>query len=95
MSSHKLILSWFNGGCMARNYKKEYAARREYLKAYRKKNKDKDKMRTRARRKMKCSGGKEVDHKDNNPKNNKRSNLKCVSRKKNRAKGARKTNSKR
>ena len=66
---------------MARNYKKEYAARREYLKAYRKKNKDKDKMRTRARRKMKCSGGKEVDHKDNNPKNNKRSNLRCVSRK--------------
>jgi hypothetical protein len=63
---------------MARNYKKEYAARREYLKAYRKKNKDK-----------------EVDHVDNNANNNNRSNLKCVSRKKNRAKGARKTNSKR
>ena len=80
---------------MARNYKKEYAARREYLKSYRRKNKDKDKMRTRARRKMNCPAGKEVDHKDNNPKNNNRSNLKCVSRKTNRAKGARKTNSKR
>jgi hypothetical protein len=80
---------------MARNHKKEYAARREYLKAYRRKNKDKDKMRTRARRKMKCGPGKEVDHVDNNAKNNKRSNLKCVSRKKNRQKGAKKTNSKR
>ena len=80
---------------MARNYKKEYAARREYLKAYRKKNKDKDKMRTRARRKMNCGSGKEVDHVDNNANNNNRSNLKCVSRKSNRAKGARKTNSKR
>jgi hypothetical protein len=80
---------------MARDHKKEYAARREYLKAYRRKNKDKDKMRTRARRKMKCGPGKEVDHVDNNAKNNKRSNLKCVSRKKNRQKGAKKTNSKR
>ena len=26
----------------SRNWKKEYAARKEYLKAYRKKNKDKD-----------------------------------------------------
>ena len=52
-------------------------------------------MRTRARRKMKCGPGKEVDHKDNNPKNNNRSNLKCIPRKKNRQKGARKTNSKR
>jgi len=52
-------------------------------------------MRTRARRKMKCGAGKEVDHVDNNAKNNNRSNLKCVSRKKNRQKGAKKTNSKR
>jgi hypothetical protein len=80
---------------MARNHKKEYAARKEYLKSYRRKNKDKDKMRTRARRKMKCGKGKEVDHIDNNAKNNNRSNLKCVSRKKNRQKGAKKTNSKR
>ena len=28
---------------MARNHKKEYAARKEYLKSYRRKNKDKDK----------------------------------------------------
>ena len=78
-----------------RNHKKEYAARKEYLKAYRRKNKDNDASRTRARRKMKCGEGKEVDHKDNNPKNNNRSNLKCISRKKNRQKGAKKTNSKR
>ena len=36
---------------MARNYKKEYA-RREYPKAYRRKNKDKDASRARAKRKM-------------------------------------------
>ena len=78
-----------------RNWKKEYAARKEYLKSYRRKNKDKDKMRKRASRKMKCGKGKEVDHIDNNPKNNNRKNLKCVSRKKNRQKGAKKTNSKR
>ena len=36
-----------------RNWKKEYAARKEYLKSYRRKNKDKDKMRKRASRKMK------------------------------------------
>ena len=39
--------------------------------------------------------GKEVDHVDNNAKNNNRSNLKCISRKANRQKGAKKTNSKR
>ena len=78
-----------------RNWKKEYAARKEYLKSYRRKNKDKDKMRKRASRKMKCGAGKEVDHIDNNPKNNNRKNLKCISRKKNRQKGAKKTNSKR
>ena len=80
---------------MARDHKKEYAARREYLKAYRKKNKVNDKMRARAKRKMKCPSGKEVDHVDNNPRNNNRSNLKCVSRKSNRQKGAKKTNAKR
>ena len=62
----------------SRNWKKEYAARKEYLKAYRKKNKDKDASRTAARRKLKCGKGKEIDHKDSNPKNNNRSNLKCI-----------------
>ena len=80
---------------MARDYKAEYAKRAPYLKRYRKANKDKDASRTRARRKMKCGAGKEVDHKDGNPKNNNRENLKCVSRLKNRQKGARKTNRKR
>ena len=78
-----------------RNHKKEYAARKEYLKAYRKRTQSKNTSRKRAARKMKCGKGKEVDHKDNNAHNNNRSNLKCISRKKNRQKGARKTNSKR
>tara|TARA_B100000085_G_scaffold187378_1_gene171338 strand:- start:401 stop:643 length:243 start_codon:yes stop_codon:yes gene_type:complete len=80
---------------MARDHKAEYAKRATYLKRYRKANKDKDASRTRARRKMKCGAGKEVDHKDGNPQNNNRENLKCVSRLKNRQKGARKTNRKR
>jgi len=78
-----------------RDYKKEYAARRTYLKNYRRKHREEDKHRTRARRSLKCGKGKEVDHIDNNPKNNNRKNLKCVSRKTNRRKGAKKTNSKR
>jgi hypothetical protein len=76
-----------------RNHKKEYAQRREYLKAYRRKHKDKDASRARAKRSMSCPKGKEVDHKDNNANNNNRSNLRCISRKKNRQKGAKKTNS--
>jgi hypothetical protein len=39
--------------------------------------------------------GYEVDHKDNNPNNNAKENLKIIPRKANRAKGARKTNAKR
>lgn len=42
--------------------------------------------RNKARRKAKCKKGQEVHHKDMNPKNNKRSNLKCVSKKTNRRK---------
>ena len=80
---------------MARNHKAEYARRRTYLKAYRKKNQADNTSRKRAARKMKCAKGMEVDHKDNNPRNNNRKNLKCVSRLANRRKGARKTNSKR
>ena len=76
-----------------RNHKREYAQRREKKIAYRRAHKEEDKYRARARRAMKCGKGKEVDHIDGNPKNNNRSNLKCVSRKSNRAKGARKVNS--
>ena len=79
---------------MARDWKAEYKARAEYLKAYRRKNKDKDASRARARRSMgNIPPGHEVDHKDGNPMNNSRENLKIVPRKTNRAKGARKTNS--
>lgn len=41
--------------------------------------------RNKAARKIKCPKGKEAHHKDNNPKNNKRSNLKCLTKKKNRS----------
>ena len=78
---------------MARDWKAEYKARAEYLKNYRRKNKDKDASRARARRLMgNIPAGHEVDHKDGNPMNNSRENLKIVPRKVNRAKGARKTN---
>lgn len=80
---------------MERDFKQEYANRSTYLKRYRKANKKKDASRTRARRSMKCGRGMEVDHVDGNPMNNNRNNLKCVSRKSNRQKGARKTNAKR
>ena len=41
--------------------------------------------RNKAARKVKCAKGKEVHHKDGNPRNNKRSNLRCMSKKKNRS----------
>jgi hypothetical protein len=81
---------------MARDWKAEYKARAEYLKAYRRKNKDKDAARARARRSMgNIPSGHEVDHVDGNPMNNAKDNLRIIPRKANRAKGARKTNSKR
>jgi hypothetical protein len=77
-----------------RNWKKEYAARAEYLISYRRAHKKEDAARHRARRKMNnIPAGHEVDHKDNNPNNNAKGNLRIVPRKQNRQKGARKTNS--
>jgi hypothetical protein len=40
--------------------------------------------RNKARRIAKCGKGKEAHHKDGNPRNNKRSNIKCLTKKKNR-----------
>ena len=78
---------------MARDWKAEYKARAEYLKDYRRKHRKQDASRARARRSMgNIPDGHEVDHKDGNPMNKSRENLKIVPRKQNRAKGARKTN---
>lgn len=60
---------------------------------YGKKHKDKNRARKRARRLMEKAGkvrkgdGKEVDHKDGNPKNNGRKNLRVMSRSANRRRG--------
>ena len=81
---------------MARDWKKEYRDRASYLKEYRRAHRPQDAARARARRSMgNIPSGYEVDHKDNNPMNNSRDNLRIVPRKVNRAKGARKTNAKR
>ena len=78
---------------MARDWKAEYKARATYLKDYRRAHKEEDASRHRARRSMgNIPAGYEVDHKDNNPNNNAKENLKIIPRKANRAKGARKTN---
>jgi hypothetical protein len=78
---------------MARDWKAEYKARATYLKAYRKDHKKEDAARHRARRSMgNIPAGYEVDHKDSNPNNNAKDNLRIIPRKANRAKGARKTN---
>jgi hypothetical protein len=79
---------------MARDWKAEYKARASYLKNYRRAHRTEDASRARARRSMgDIPTGHEVDHKDNNPMNNSRDNLRIIPRKANRAKGARKTNS--
>ena len=78
---------------MARDWKAEYKARATYLKDYRRAHKEEDASRHRARRSMgNIPAGYEVDHKDSNPNNNAKENLKIIPRKANRAKGARKTN---
>lgn len=71
---------------MARDYKKEY---REYHGT--EEQKKRRAGRNAARRKMEKEGkvrkgdGKDVDHKDRNPKNNSKSNLRVQSKSKNRA----------
>jgi hypothetical protein len=62
-----------------RNYRKEYDDFHG-----KKKQREERSSRNKARRKKSCPKGKEVHHKDSNPKNNKSSNLKCLTRKKNR-----------
>jgi hypothetical protein len=72
---------------MARDYKKEYAARADKIKAYRRAHKADDAARARARRSMgKIPAGHEVDHVDGNPQNNAKDNLRIVPRKVNRRK---------
>ena len=82
---------------MARDYKKE---RRDYYgygpassvtpEQRRHRQEMASRKRARAAVKKRCGGiskGKEVDHKDGNPRNNKSSNLRVISRSANRAKG--------
>ncbi len=70
-----------------RNYRKEY----KKFQSSKKSKKDRA-SRNRARRLLIRSGrahkgdGKDVDHHDGNPRNNRRSNLRVISKKKNRAK---------
>jgi len=70
---------------MARNYRKEYD--NYHSKPEQRKNRS---SRNKARRKLAKAGyklkGKDVDHKDGNPRNNGRSNLSVVSKSYNRSK---------
>ena len=72
---------------MARDYKKEYAATQGTTKG----KKDRA-ARNKARRQMEKAGrvrkgdGKEVDHKNHNPRDNSKSNLRVVAKKTNRTK---------
>jgi len=66
------------------NAKKRSVRQRAYQgKAEQRKNRS---SRNKARRKLKSCSGKDVHHRDGNPKNNKRSNLVCMSKRKNRSK---------
>lgn len=70
---------------MARNYRKEYD---NYHSS--KEQRENRSSRNKARRKLKKAGydlkGKDVDHKDGNPRNNGRKNLRVVSKSYNRSK---------
>jgi len=69
---------------MARNYRKEYDSYHSKPKQVKRRS-----SRNKARRKMAANGAKllglDVDHRDRNPMNNKRSNLRAVSKKVNRS----------
>lgn len=65
-----------------RNYSQTTGEGKYQKSAKQKKNRA---SRNAAARKMKCPKGKEVDHKDRNPRNNKKSNLRCLSKSKNRS----------
>ena len=69
---------------MSRNYRKEYDS--YHSKPAQRKRRS---SRNKARRKMAANGAKllglDVDHRDRNPMNNKRSNLRAVSKAKNRS----------
>jgi hypothetical protein len=66
------------------NAKKRSVRQRAYQgKTEQRKNRS---SRNKARRKLKSCAGKDVHHRDGNPKNNKRSNLVCMSKRKNRSK---------
>jgi hypothetical protein len=69
-----------------RNYREEYD---DYHGT--KDQRERRSSRNKARRKVKCVAGKEVDHKDMNPRNNSKGNLACVAKKTNRKKQPKRT----
>ena len=73
----------------ARDYKREY---REYHKKHLKDNNARHRARYAAEKagKVRVGDGKEIDHKDNNPRNNSSGNTRVVSRETNRGRPRRK-----